>query len=120
MPSSKRSPSTRASGVILRVQKGKKGDHLYLDIHDRGVRRREFLKLYLTGNRELDREAKLLAEEIRSRRLQELRARQTGVELPVFKLEEDFLSYYATMAARKGKPWKNTFAHPLRSPRPLP
>lgn len=90
-----RSPSTRASGVVLRVQKGKKGDHLYLDIHDGGVRRRDFLKLYLTGHRDRDREAKLLAEEIRSGRLQELRARQTGIELPVFKLEEDFIAFFA-------------------------
>jgi integrase len=111
MSQSKRTRSTRASGVVLRLQKGKKGDHLYLDIHAHGVRRREFLKLYLTGNRDRDREAKLLAEEIRSRRLQELRARQTGIELPVFKLEEDFVAYYAAMATRKGKPWQNTLSH---------
>ncbi len=101
----------RATGVVLRVQKGKKGDHLYLDIHDAGIRRREFLRLYLIGDRDRDREAKLLAEEIRSQRLQELRARHAGIELPVFKLEEDFIAYYKHLAEHKGKPWKNTLAH---------
>jgi site-specific recombinase XerD len=108
------SAPTRASGVVLRVQKGKKGDHLYLDIHDGGRRRREFLRLYLTGDRDKDRENKLLAEEIRSRRLQELRARQVGLILPSYKLEEDFIEYYRAMSERKGKPWKNTLAHLTR------
>jgi len=109
MASKTRSP--RASGVVLRKQTGKNGDHLYLDIHDGGVRRREFLRLYLTGDRNSDREAKLLAEEIRSQRLQELRARRSGIVLPVFQLEEDFIAYYYNLAQQKGKPWRNTSAH---------
>lgn len=103
--------SPRATGVVLRKQKGKYGDHLYLDIHEGGIRRREFLKLYITGDRDRDREAKLLAEEIRSQRLQELRARRSGIELPVFRLEEDFFAYYENLASQKGKPWQNTLAH---------
>jgi integrase len=103
--------SPRAAGVVLRKQKGKNGDHLYLDIHDGGIRRREFLRLYITGDRDRDREAKLLAEEIRSQRLQELRARRSGIELPVFRLEENFIAYYENLASQKGKPWQNTLAH---------
>ncbi len=95
----------------MRKQKGKHGDHLYLDIHDGGIRRREFLRLYITGDRNRDREAKLLAEEIRSQRLQDLRARRSGIVLPVFRLEEDFIAFYETLANQKGKPWKNTLAH---------
>jgi site-specific recombinase XerD len=114
MAQRKPSTSTRASGVVLRVQKGKKGDHLYLDIHDGGRRRREFLKLYLTGDRDKDRESKLLAEQIRSRRLQELRARKVGLIIPTFKVEEDFIEYFRAMSERKGKPWKNTLAHLTR------
>lgn len=33
--------------IKLRIRKGKKGDSLYLDIYDKGKRRREFLGLYI-------------------------------------------------------------------------
>ena len=111
MSISLRTRATRAPGIILRKQRNKVGDHLYLDMHDGAVRVREFLKLYLTGDRERDREAMLMAEQIRAKRFQEMQARHSGIKMPVFDLKRDFVAYYRDMTVLKGKPWKNTLSH---------
>jgi len=106
-----RTRATRAPGIILRKQRNKRGDHLFLDMHDGAVRVREFLKLYITGDKESDREAMLMAEQIRAKRFQEMQARHSGVKMPVFDLSRDFVAFYRDMSESKGKPWKNTLSH---------
>lgn len=114
-----RTKANRAPGIVLRRQCNKNGDHLFLDMHDGAVRKREFLKLYITGDKERDREAMLLAEKIRSKRVQEMQARKSGIEMPVFDLGRDFMAFYKKMSETKGKPWKNTLSH-LQKFQPTP
>ncbi len=111
MSVSLKTKSPKAAGVVIRRQRNATGDHLYLDIHEGAVRVREFLRLYLTGDKVRDREAMLMAEQIRSNRLQELQARRSGLELPSFDLARDFIVFYTALTDSKGKVWKNTLFH---------
>ncbi|MDZ4746497.1 MAG: site-specific integrase [bacterium] len=103
--------SAKAAGVVIRRQRNATGDHLYLDIHEGAIRVREFLRLYLTGDKSRDREAMLMAEKIRSNRLEEMQARRSGLVLPSFDLARDFMPFYSALADTKGKVWKNTLFH---------
>lgn len=98
-------------GVTIRARKGKKGNALVLDIVDRGVRTREHLGLYLTGDRDRDREATLLAEQIRAKRLRERSLRRAGIEELQLRPEEDFLSFFDEAASDRGKTWRNVRHH---------
>lgn len=109
----KRTTKTTSSaiGVTIRIRKGKNANALVLDIVDRGTRRREHLGLYLTGDRGKDREAMLLAEQIRAKRLRERSLRRAGIEELQLRPEEDFMSFYEELTADRGKPWRNVLAH---------
>jgi len=58
--------------VTIREWKLKKGRCLYLDIYDRGVRKRENLRITLTGEKLADDEKMRMAKIVRSRRENEL------------------------------------------------
>ena len=58
--------------VSLKTRKGKNGDALYLDIAHNNKRKKEYLKLYLTGDKQADKETLKVAENIRIKRLAEL------------------------------------------------
>lgn len=98
-------------GVTIRVRKGKNANALVLDIVDRGARNREHLGLYLTGDRDKDREAMLLAEQIRAKRLRERSLRRAGIQELQLRPEEDFLTFFDEAAADRGKTWRNVRHH---------
>lgn len=109
----KRPSKTKSSsiGVTIRVRKGKNASALVLDVVDRGTRTREHLGLYLTGDRDKDRESMLLAEQIRAKRLRERSLRRAGIEELQLRPEEDFMSFYDEAATDRGKPWRNVRHH---------
>lgn len=109
----KRTTKTKASsvGVTIRIRKGKSADALILDVVDRGQRTREHLGLYLTGDRDKDREAMLLAEQIKAKRLRERSLRRVGIEELQLRPEEDFLAFFDEAAQDRGKTWRNVRHH---------
>lgn len=104
-----------ARGVTLRIQKGRSKsndkDSLWLDVHEGGVRRKEFLGLYLTGHRESDRENILLAEQLKSRRIRQATLKRAGLTEIEFRPEDDFMTFYRHLASSRGNAWKNVLAH---------
>ena len=104
-----------ARGVTLRIQKGRgkhpDKDSLWLDVHEGGVRRKEFLGLYLTGHRESDRENMLLAEQLKSRRIRQSTLKRAGFTELEFRPEDDFMTFFRHLAESKGKSWENVLAH---------
>ncbi|MBK6291885.1 MAG: site-specific integrase [Ignavibacteria bacterium] len=110
---SKRTTKTKATaiGVTIRIRKGKNADALILDVVDRGKRTREHLGIYLSGDKDRDREAMLLAEQIKAKRLRERSLRRVGIEELQLRPEEDFLAFFDELKATRGKPWRNTRYH---------
>jgi integrase len=100
-----------AIGVTIRIRKGKHANALVLDVVDRGQRTREHLGLYLTGDRDKDREAMLLAEQIKAKRLRERALRRSGIQELQLRPEEDFLSFFDEASKDRGKPWRNVRYH---------
>lgn len=66
---------------------------LYLDVYHNGRRAYEFLEIYLTKDREKNRESKALADNIRAKRELELKSSDYGLA-PQFKKKVDFLAYF--------------------------
>ena len=56
--------------------------HLFLDIYHSGKRRKEYLQLYLTRDREQNKQIKKLAENIRDKRSLELANDEYGFSTP--------------------------------------
>lgn len=111
MPAKRTKTKSGSRGINIRVQKNEGYDSLFLDIVLNGRRTREFLRLYLTGNRDADRETWLLAEQIRTKRARELSLKRIGIEELKLRPEEDFLSFFHSLAEEHGKPWKNVKFH---------
>lgn len=79
--------------VSLRKKKTKQGFSLYLDCYQYGRRWYEFLGIVLTGkDKAVDRELKLLAESIRSKRLIEISSSNHGLPSEHLK-RSDFFTY---------------------------
>lgn len=88
---------------------------LYLDYYERGNRRLEYLRLYLTGNPKEDRKVREIAEQIRSKRVHEDAQGKHGF-LIATRQKEDFLAYCGRIAETMRSPnsrmvWKNAMAH---------
>ena len=80
--------------VTLREKKLSDGRiSLYLDIYPAGHRHYEFLEIYLTKDRQKNKESRDLAENIRAKRLLELQSAEYGFA-PQFKKKIDFLTYF--------------------------
>ena len=81
-------------GIQLREKKLLDGRRsLYLDIYYKGRRAYEFLEIYLTKDRQQNKEARELAENIKAKRLLELQSSEHGFT-PSFKKKADFLEYF--------------------------
>ena len=84
--------------IFLRQKKlldGRKS--IYLDMYRQGQRRYEFLNLYLTGNRDADKETMRLAEAIVAKR--KLASVSADHDLPApSRLQEDFVAYCRRLA----------------------
>lgn len=100
--------------VYLRDKKLTSGKtSLYLDIYLNGKRHYEFLNLYLTKNREQNKEIKSLAESIRSKRELEIKHDQFGL-IPSFKIKGNFVSYFEEIKKTRPKSeraWSGAFNH---------
>ena len=100
--------------VQLRKRKLKSGRvSLYLDIYSSGQRHYDFLRLYLDGNSQANKETLQLAESIRAKRQLELQSQQHGFVAP-FKRKADFVRFFADLAATKGEKdsaWRNTLQY---------
>lgn len=80
--------------VILRRKKISKGRFsLYLDIYHNGKRSYQFLKLYLTKDKELNKEVLQLAEKVRARYLIDIQTTSYGF-IPDFKKHSNFVDYF--------------------------
>jgi integrase len=84
---------------------------LYLDIYYKGNRQYEFLDLFLTKDREKNKEVRRLAEDIRAKRQLELSANHYQIT-PEFKSKVNFIEYFDAVGQRsKHRNWKSTLHH---------
>ncbi|MEW5976024.1 MAG: site-specific integrase [Acidobacteriota bacterium] len=99
-------------GVKLRSRKtSHRTKTLYLDIHDQGNRWLEYLKLYLTGDRDRDKETLRLAKAICAKRQLEIANQEHGLNIPS-KQKADFIEYCRKLGKSKRSPntqvvWNN-------------
>lgn len=105
---------SKSPGVVLRKKKLKKGFSLYLDFNINGKQWYEFLKLYLTGNKDTDKETMELAKKIHAKRVLESQAHSHN-EIDMSKLHSDFIVFFedlgnkkSTQGNRKTNKWTNT------------
>ena len=97
--------------VKLREKEKASGEiSLYLDIYDKGKRRREHLGLYLTKDREKNKQVRRLAEDIRSKRQLELSANNYQIT-PQFKSQVNFITYFSEVSNESHRAWKSTLIH---------
>jgi len=90
-------------GVSLRKKKLASGKtSLYLDIYYNGKRDYEFLNLYLTKDKNQNKEIFSLAESIRSTRELEIKHNQFGL-IASFKSKGNFVSYFEELNKTKPK-----------------
>lgn len=110
---------SKSRKVILRKKKTKKGFSLYLDYTKNRKRIREFLGLYISGNKRLtqnDHENLDLAEKIKARRILELQAMNLD-DPSILPKPKDFINWYKEMISKKQikpssmKKWKNLTYH---------
>ncbi|MBN2011942.1 site-specific integrase [candidate division KSB1 bacterium] len=101
-------------GVKLRKRKVSDGKvSLYLDIYYDGKRDYDFLKLYLTGDREANKEVLKLAESIRAKKQLEIQNSAHGF-IPQFKNKANFIEYFEKLVSekdKKGRAWYSTSVH---------
>ena len=88
--------------ITLRQRKLKDGRvTLYLDLyHSPGSRRLEYLNLYLTGDRQADKETLRLAEAIQAKRKLDSVSADNNLPAPG-RLKEDFVDFYRKLAAKQ-------------------
>lgn len=87
--------------VKLRKRKTKDGRFsLYLDIYQDGTREYEYLRLYLTGNKQHNKETLALAEQIRAKRELEKQSAVHGFA-PKFQRKADFFEYFEKITQTK-------------------
>lgn len=99
--------------VKVRKKKMKSGKFsLYLDIYHKGIRKYEFLQLYLTKDRTANKETLAIAESIASKRQLEVSYDSHGFT-PKFKRNADFIEYFEkkTRPKAKSSPVRNTLRH---------
>lgn len=98
--------------VKLRKKKVKKGYSLYLDIYHEGRRDYVFLKLYLTKDKESNKETLALAENVRAKKQLEISSSAHGFT-PKFKRKGNFVEYFLKIAKEKKSPknYTNTLKH---------
>ncbi len=91
-------------GVKLREKHLNNGNsRYYLDIYFSGKRHTEFLDLYkIPGQKEANKESKIIAEKIRAQRELDLSADANGIQSPI-KSKIDFLSYFQKVLDHKKK-----------------
>lgn len=90
----KKSAIAQSANVVLRKKKLASGkEHLYIDAHHNGKRTKEYLHLYLSGNKETDRQTLDLAKRIHAKRVIEIQASSHG-EYDHAKGNADFIVFF--------------------------
>jgi integrase len=82
------------------------GASLYLDIYYNGKRHYEFLKLYLTKDRDTNRETLRLAESIAAKRQLEMQNSEHGF-IPQFKRKASFIEYFEKLTNERDRDKSN-------------
>ena len=99
--------------VTLRKRKIKSGGYsLYLDIYSEGNRQREFLKIYLGKNREVNKENIKTAESYRAKREIEINSGNYGF-VPGFKKNANFILYFENLTKSKPKGTNKSYQNTL-------
>jgi len=81
-------------GIQIREKKRANGRiSLYLDIYHAGKRSYDFLDIYLTKDRQANKESMALAENIKAKRIIELQNLEHGF-IPAFKKKINFIEYF--------------------------
>src|SRR5579871_116591 len=97
--------------VKLRAKAKANGEEsLYLDIYYKGRRSYEFLNLYLTKDRERNKEIRRLAEDVRAKRQLELSASNFQLT-PHFKTKVNYIEYFESLAKQNNRSWRSTLIH---------
>jgi len=94
---------TKEGRMGIQVRKKKLSDgrkSLYLDIYHAGRRAYEFLNIYLTKDRQANKEALTLAESIKAKRILEIQNSEHGF-IPAFKKKANFIEYFERKAVEK-------------------
>lgn len=100
--------------VSLKTRKGKNGEALYLDIAHKGKRKKEYLSLYLTGDKQADKETLKVAETIRIKRLAELQKVESLEIEPDKYLFKSVAEVQGTKETGKAKSNYSTLLHHLK------
>lgn len=94
--------------IYLRKKKLKDGrESLYLDINSDGIRKYEFLKLYIKRGNPENKEILMLADKIKSQRLIDLSNKEYN-QVSTQKKNTSFLKYFENYVSTKEK-WSNYF-----------
>lgn len=112
----KKSALAQSANIVLRKKRLSSGnEHLYIDAHHNGKRTKEYLHLYLTGNKETDKQTLELAKRIYAKRVLELQSSHHG-EYDHSKTNADFVAYFAQLAEQKNntRTYKNTLNYLLK------
>lgn len=96
---------SKSPGVVLRKKKLKKGFSLYLDFNINGKQWYEFLKLYLTGNKDTDKDTMELAKKIHAKRVLELQSNLHN-EIDYSKSHSNFIDFFEDIARKRPKQYK--------------
>ncbi len=94
-------------GIQVRQKKladGRKS--LYLDVYHAGKRAYEFLDIYLTKDRQANKESLKLAESIKAKRIIEIQNSEHGF-IPAFKKKANFIDYFEKKAKERSAAKKN-------------
>lgn len=85
---------------------------LYLDIYKDGKRTYEFLKIYLSKNKETNKENLKLAQSIWSKREIEINHSEHGF-IPAFKRKINYVKYFESLIKGRTSPenWSVTLSH---------
>ena len=112
-PMAKKSTLAASANIVLRKKALKNGQfHLYIDTHQNGKRVKEYLHLYITGNKDTDNQTLELAKKIHAKRVLEIQAEAHG-EIDRSKMSADFMQFFAMCVEEKkrAKRWTNTHYH---------
>jgi integrase len=100
--------------VKVRVNKGR----IYLDIYERGSRHWEALDLWLTGDANHDKEARILAEIARGKRIEQLYEQANGLPDKI-AAEMPLVQYAEKVIAQKHEHVKNPLPKSMKYLRPF-
>lgn len=110
----------QSTNIVLRKKALSSGQyHLFLDVHLKGKRTKEYLHLYLNGNKDTDKQTLELAKKIHAKRVLEIQSAAHG-EFDHSKTNADFIVFFESLIEEKTnkKAYRNTLNY-LKKFRPV-